>query len=147
MEAENEDVLSPQPLHLGQVLPLWRSPICPADVSSRSHATSSTRELGAAWCWYCWCWQLILHKWAERWQRPATPNEPRAFSLVSFPCFILLENSISHSRFLAPGLSPGLVHFWSMESNPANHLSNLAEWGQINCLKSWKSIIQGLGTL
>lgn len=31
------------------------------------------------------------------------------------------------ARFLASGLSPGLVHSWPMDSNSANHLSNLSK--------------------
>lgn len=51
--------------------------------------------------------------------------------------FFLWENNIPHSRFLASGL----VHRWPMDSYPVNHLTNLAEWRQIDYLKSWKSII------
>lgn len=72
----------------------------PTPNSGRRYAANATHDLGAAWCQYYCFWPLIPHKWTSQWQRPVTTNKLRGFSLVSFPCFILLKNNASPSQIL-----------------------------------------------
>lgn len=84
----------------------------------------------------------------QTWQRPVTPNKLRAFSLVSFPLLYSFgEQYIPYPDSWLWGCPLGLVQQSIHGCHPANRLTNLAKWGQINCLKSWKAIIQGLGTI